>query len=517
MKKICFLIGLAAFAADQKLIPISEIELKAYFDATSDSDRADMLDALLSPNKAATSHVNFIKESEARNRLNQFNRARNDQELGGASQSQASTSLASAAGVADLVSTAVESGAIAQSSSGTATTIRLKPVSVYDLFAGRAQSPCHQFLVLSDGGNADNCAKLLDKYFGGLSAAITLDNAKPDQTLAQPAGAIDANGKTTSINATNGSVARLLTQDRTLTSWGVRYEIYNQRNARNPAFAKAWTKAVTADSLKAKGEALAAAVNNLTDTANQDSAFLSWKEITGRRLVTARLQGWEALEMVWREQLATFSLQTTKDYDKARTDFIAEENRLLKVELEKPILSVEYTNLRPLNQPDLSNIKFLISKPFQVEKMQEGMFTFNAGVDLYNSIPAGAKVGRLRDLSAALQWDVPIGQIQANMPTIFTVAAYYQYQVENGLISVGAGNLAPNTTIQLPSDAKTLLAPKGGIFIGQVKLTFKLKNGTTRVPLGISWANRTELIKAPEVRGHVGVQFDWSTLFGLNK
>jgi hypothetical protein len=100
-------------------------------------------------------------------------------------------------------------------------------------------------------------------------------------------------------------------------------------------------------------------------------------------------------------------------------------------------------------------------------------------------------------------------------PTTFTLAAYYQYQVENGLITIGSGNLVPNTTIELPSDAKTLLTPKGAIFIGQAKLTFKMKDGTSKVPLGISYANRTELIKAPEVRGHVGLQFDWSTLFGV--
>src|SRR5437762_2349468 len=57
---------------------------------------------------------------------------------------------------------------------------------------------------------------------------------------------------------------------------------------------------------------------------------------------------------------------------------------------------------------------------------------------------------------------------------------------------------------------QTLLAPKGGIFIGQAKLTFKMKDGSTKVPIGITYANRTELIKAPEVRGHVGLQFDWS-------
>ena len=74
--------------------------------------------------------------------------------------------------------------------------------------------------------------------------------------------------------------------------------------------------------------------------------------------------------------------------------------------------------------------------------------------------------------------------------------------------------MVPNASIQLPKDAKTLLTPTGGIFIAQAKLTFKAGDNKAKVPVSITWANRTELIKAPEVRGNVGFQFDWDALFG---
>jgi hypothetical protein len=71
--------------------------------------------------------------------------------------------------------------------------------------------------------------------------------------------------------------------------------------------------------------------------------------------------------------------------------------------------------------------------------------------------------------------------------------------------------LAPNTNIVLPGSAATPLAPKGNMVVAQAMATFGLKSGF-RIPVGITWSNRTDLIKGNEVRGHVGFNFDWSSL-----
>jgi hypothetical protein len=57
----------------------------------------------------------------------------------------------------------------------------------------------------------------------------------------------------------------------------------------------------------------------------------------------------------------------------------------------------------------------------------------------------------------------------------------------------------------------TLLAPKGNIVVAQAMVNFALKSGT-RLPLGVTWSNRTDLLKGNEFRGHVGFTFDWSSL-----
>jgi hypothetical protein len=206
-------------------------------------------------------------------------------------------------------------------------------------------------------------------------------------------------------------------------------------------------------------------------------------------------------------------------------------------------LSMEYTYSQPANQPHLSTLRLaytlhpgLISSDMKTSSPKtpaansasqarggkagaparkgagagttkatnDFAITFNAAADVYDSPPAGTSA--FRDLQGALQLDKHFGN------TIGTLAGYYQYQHSASAINIGQGNLAPNTNIVLPSSAATLLAPKGNMVVAQAKLTFALKNGAS-VPLGVTWSNRTELIKASEVRGHVGLDFDWSSLF----
>ena len=68
-------------------------------------------------------------------------------------------------------------------------------------------------------------------------------------------------------------------------------------------------------------------------------------------------------------------------------------------------------------------------------------------------------------------------------------ADYYQYMAQNGVIQFKQDLFAPNT-----------------------KLTIPIGNTGMALPLAISWANRTELIKANEVRGQFGITFDLAQL-----
>ena len=64
----------------------------------------------------------------------------------------------------------------------------------------------------------------------------------------------------------------------------------------------------------------------------------------------------------------------------------------------------------------------------------------------------------------------------------------------------------------LPGPAVQVLGTKGHIGIGQAKLTIPLGN-SIKMPIAFTYANRTELITATEVRGNIGFTFDLDSLF----
>ena len=57
-----------------------------------------------------------------------------------------------------------------------------------------------------------------------------------------------------------------------------------------------------------------------------------------------------------------------------------------------------------------------------------------------------------------------------------------------------------------------LMASKGNIVVGQVKLTIPIRGTAFKIPLSFSFANRTELIKEKHIRGNFGLTFDLDSL-----
>ncbi|HNH83997.1 MAG TPA: hypothetical protein PL157_16620, partial [Acidobacteriota bacterium] len=53
--------------------------------------------------------------------------------------------------------------------------------------------------------------------------------------------------------------------------------------------------------------------------------------------------------------------------------------------------------------------------------------------------------------------------------------------------------------------------------IGQVKLTIPVKGSGVKIPISVTFANRTELIKEKEVRGNIGITFDLDSIFAKFK
>jgi len=54
---------------------------------------------------------------------------------------------------------------------------------------------------------------------------------------------------------------------------------------------------------------------------------------------------------------------------------------------------------------------------------------------------------------------------------------------------------------------------KGPINFGQVKLEIPTGSSGVRIPISMTFSNRTELIKESDVRGHIGITFDFDKIF----
>jgi hypothetical protein len=436
-----------------------------------------------------------------------------DQHNGATTADSGSTNAVVRAGISSVLGVALESGAMTQSVSGSTLTLQGNALSLSRFLQGQ-----DVFQYCADGTTVcqGSFASFLNKFSG--SAALNLSSPSTQTATGTVA-------QTTSVAA-----EALIQQSAShLTSFSVRFQAYNPLDLRSDLYVKAW-KAAFAD--KALLD-LAAALNKQLDTSFAFrekipvAAYRQWlldAETEVRKALAANPTT-AAASVAVGLQLDKLGIEARKNgltTDSLRQFLVASNVYLVARDLalqkarEQTAngINLEYRYSRPVNQPRISTARLAytlrpgVAKPSanQLAGPQirnDTAITFNVAADMYNNPPPGT--GALRDLSAGLQLDHHFGS------TVATLAAYYQYQREKAALQFGPGNLAPYTNIVLPGPSATLLVPKGNIILTQGKVTFSLKNGV-KLPVGVTWSNRTELINANEVRGHVGFDFDWSSL-----
>ncbi|HMZ80088.1 MAG TPA: hypothetical protein PLL06_10345, partial [Acidobacteriota bacterium] len=182
--------------------------------------------------------------------------------------------------------------------------------------------------------------------------------------------------------------------------------------------------------------------------------------------------------------------------------YLMDRNSLLEMTTKAPIITLEYTNTRRTDPlPDLSNFKLIA---------ETGMFkgkadlTANASFTLFNSLPTG-RADRLRDFQFAGQLDVPLGEVQKIGNFVLSFSGMYKRRflkaamLEDEMLNLAMKDRSRDTAI------------------GQVKLTIPVKGSGVKIPISVTFANRTELIKEKEVRGNIGITFDLDSIFAKFK
>lgn len=452
------------------------------------------------------------------NAIDALQQARVDKQIGSNSSSNGSTNLVSRPSTSELLGLGVQAGAFTQTVSGSVATFQANAGGAYRAIIG-------QPII---------CQDCLPKWsLNNLNVFVSFDlNSQGAQTL-------NTSGSANASPAPSAVVVPV--SSRQFSSLIARYNLKNPVDPRSESFKKAWTASYDkhADDLKKASDdlnhALVAILEPLSQDADgrikklQDScpagtttACGYTKRISDDAEKATDTTGFDNLVKVFKEyfsQLADIARADVPDLDKKVKTAIAAFARYSQLNYDTVLeargsqFTFEYTYNRPQGQPDTHDFRLIVGlNPKQATS--GSLFTLNFAGTIYGGqIPAGSQYGRLRDFQLAAQFDRPLGEL-INHATTLTLAGYAQYQFDPSVLNIGPGNLVPGTNITLPQNAQVLLGTKGILGIVQGKITLNMKSGVN-IPIGVSWASRTDLLNATDVQGHIGITYDFNSITQL--
>ena len=417
--------------------------------------------------------------------------ARTDKQVG-APAGAGSTSLVSKGAVPGILGFAVENGALSQTTDDTTVTFRGNLVGWLDLLKNQ------DFIASYQDGSG---------FVRGLrrvSYSFTLN------TDTGTAAAAPSSGGPPTPDAIR---AQLEATKQQLAGYSVRVAILDKRDPRSAS-----NRAAIATLADTKLVDLLRADDAFRSFLSSDEYNRKWVPETvdlladpARPMTVAEIQRvlyqrLELLRLLMISRIEGFDDAVAKNllalnaYDRAR-------RRLFDEMQKRPLLAFEYVNARSKDLPDASTLRFILEGQFgsRVD------LTANAALTLQGSgtaaLPQPTDLGGRRDFQFAGQMDVPLGSLEKRLGAglgigapVVAVAFLSQKLTEKAAVSF-AGT--------------TITAEPGWINAIQAKLTVSVKGSGVKIPLSISYANRTELLKEKDVRGHIGVTFDMDVLSSL--
>jgi hypothetical protein len=440
--------------------------------------------------------------------LTSANENRPDKQTEAPAKSSGTTDLVEKAGLPAIMAFALESGALTRTINGNGATLSGNLDGLLRVLTGR------QVLCF-------DCPGALGTPFVrdlGISASFLVNQ---QNTTAVPTVG-PANPSTpstvTSVNIPS-SVGKL-------SSISARYQVWNPYDPRSPKFLQAWTSAVTQSKKEIDSASqdlqktlMAMLVNNpiKSDTTFQGLAA-SFVETFCQDADTANLP------KLRQDFITLFNLtvatarkddpqfnQKVGDASISLAQYKNLWNKILDNAKGKPLLTFEYVFSKPQTQPNTHDLRVILG---YTPTKGVGLLSINAGVSLYETVPTGAQYGRLHDGQISAEYDRPFMMTSNRIPATFSLAAYWQYQPDPGVLNINAGNLAPGTNILLPGNAQVLLGTAGSLWVTQAKLAINAKSGI-KVPIAVKWSNKTDLLSGNKIGALIGVSYDFSTLSTL--
>jgi len=422
--------------------------------------------------------------------LSQIEEARIDKQVGSANGSSGSTSLVSKGSVPALLGMAVENGALTRSVSGTAISFTVRPTGVIKALMKRGylrSGPVEY--VREENALKPSPSETWYRLLNRASASVSFDANR------------------------GNSPGTFTASQQQISGYSFRYDIVNHRDPRDPIYFKKWV-----DLANTSQTQFATALTQLSAAMVATDAYKTWITQAELAIENAADSDVESavLEQVGKFERNVLALPTLQSQLKNAIDagnqFAKGRIALIERATKSPILEFEYSAARqsmagsstststPATAttaiPDLGTFKLIVAGHF----LGTSEITANLSGTIFTSIPKTLSVGRVRDFQAGAQTDIPLPEISDSLgkPTL-TLSGLFLSLLEEPLgaaVSVNGQNVSR----------------KGNIGFAQAKIEFKAKGTGVKVPLSVTYASRTELIKEKDVRASFGVTFDLDNL-----
>lgn len=438
-------------------------------------------------------------------------------QIGAPASSGGGTSLVTKPSVTDFVSLAAQSGAFTDTLNGNTLTASANANGLLKFIASKP------VFERWDRTYAD--------VLQHLTFGATLNVAQTASKTAITSG---------TANTSTPSLASVLLPSNNISfsSFTVSFALYKPYNPQDKSFIKTWQNAVSqhATTLNTASSAIARAVNKIANSASFQAAVLSSQELSSARatwhaegMAAENAGDFDTFVKSYSSYVAAFIEDTQVGQAANQVALNNALNSYQQAALDtldaargKPLVTINYVYATPNSEPSQHQFTAAVAYVWGADKNNKttgwtgSQLTGNFTTAIYSSLPAGAKYGSLRDLQTSLEFDKPFGGQPSAPRLIASLSGYGQYQYDPTVLNITAGNLAPGTNIALPSNAQVLLGTSGWIGVVQGKITVNISNGLS-IPAAISWANKTELLAASDVRGQVGLSYDLSALSSLLK
>jgi hypothetical protein len=437
---------------------------------------------------AAINSQNAIKATTAN---------RPDQQTTAAQSIDAATSLVQKAAGPELLSFALESGALTQSTTGNTSTLSGNLEGILYTVAGE------------DPVCFTSCT-LLREFLGDINTTTTFTMDQPSTTT------------TTSTTPATGSSPAAGTAVSTPSSVGklsgisAKFLILNKFDPHSATFRKNWNSAVAND--KVYGNI---AANLMKANATLSAELLKVEETSWpnekKNLISTILASPNELDGQY-ESIAQSEFQNATLDQTALSTYLQSYSSLqadwetIRQQAAGTLATIQYSFAKPANQPETHTVTGILSYAPQTSTANS-LLTVNFGVSVYGgAIPAGANYGRLQYGQVSAEFDRILFSPSSTGPVNLNLAGYWQYQPNPSVLNITQANVAPGTTIAAPT--QVLVGTAGSLFVAQAQLQYKNSSGLS-IPFGVKWSNNTELLTGNKVGAQVGISYDFSFLSNM--